>query len=336
MKDGDKVQVRGRIEVYKPYGNYQIIATSIEPAGQGLLYQEFERLKAELLEMGMFDDMYKKPIPKYIRRLGVITAPGGAAVRDIIQISKRRNPYIEIVLYPALVQGEGAVESIVHGIQVMDQMGMDTLIVGRGGGSIEDLWAFNEREVAQAIFQCETPVISAVGHETDVTIADFVSDLRAPTPSAAAELAVFDYQDLLSVLQGFEERMQRRMEVKIEMTRQRVDHVTRAIRLLSPENKGKERRVKLLELERKMQVAMERKLEDRKKRAALLAGRLEGSSPVKRLAAGYSYLEKDGQNITKASQVKMDDKMHIYLSEGELDVKVIGIAEESPWQKKIK
>jgi exodeoxyribonuclease VII large subunit len=336
MKDGDKVQVRGRIEVYKPYGNYQIIATSIEPAGQGLLYQEFERLKAELLEMGMFDDMYKKPIPKYIRRLGVITAPGGAAVRDIIQISKRRNPYIEIVLYPALVQGEGAVESIVHGIQVMDQMGMDTLIVGRGGGSIEDLWAFNEREVAQAIFQCETPVISAVGHETDVTIADFVSDLRAPTPSAAAELAVFDYQDLLSILQGFEERVQRRMEVKIEMTRQRADHVARAIRLLSPENKGKERRVKLLELERKMQVAMERKLEDRKKRAALLAGRLEGSSPVKRLAAGYSYLEKDGQNITKASQVKMDDKMHIYLSEGELDVKVIGIAEESPWQKKIK
>jgi exodeoxyribonuclease VII large subunit len=218
----------------------------------------------------------------------------------------------------------------------MDQMGMDTLIVGRGGGSIEDLWAFNEREVAQAIFQCETPVISAVGHETDVTIADFVSDLRAPTPSAAAELAVFDYQDLLSILQGFEERMQRRMEVKIEMTRQRADHVARAIRLLSPENKGKERRVKLLELERKMQVAMERKLEDRKKRAALLAGRLEGSSPVKRLAAGYSYLEKDGQNITKASQVKMDDKMHIYLSEGELDVKVIGIAEESPWQKKIK
>lgn len=336
MKDGDKVQVRGRIEVYKPYGNYQIIATSIEPAGQGLLYQEFERLKAELLEMGMFDDMYKKPIPKYIRRLGVITAPGGAAVRDIIQISKRRNPYIEIVLYPALVQGEGAVESIVHGIQVMDQMGMDTLIVGRGGGSIEDLWAFNEREVAQAIFQCETPVISAVGHETDVTIADFVSDLRAPTPSAAAELAVFDYQDLLSILQGFEERMQRRMEVKIEMTRQRADHVARAIRLLSPENKVKERRVKLLELERKMQVAMERKLEDRKKRAALLAGRLEGSSPVKRLAAGYSYLEKDGQNITKASQVKMDDRMHIYLSEGELDVKVIGITEESPWQKKIK
>lgn len=335
MKDGDKVQVRGRIEVYKPYGNYQIIASSIEPAGQGLLYQEFERLKEELLEMGMFDDMYKKPIPKYIRRLGVITAPGGAAVRDIIQISKRRDPYIEIVLYPALVQGDGAKESIVRGIETLDRMGLDTLIVGRGGGSIEDLWAFNEREVAQAIFQCETPVISAVGHETDFTIADYVADLRAPTPSAAAELAVFDYREFQMLLEGLRSRMLKAMQSKIVLKKNRCMEMSRTLRLLSPQNKLKDKRYKLSELEKAMQRSMEKNLEKKKRSMELLAGRLDGCSPVKRLAAGFSYLEMDGKNITRATDVQVDDALHIYLMEGELDVKVTNVTEESPWQKKI-
>ena len=187
MKDGDKVVVGGSVNVYERDGRYQLYAKDIKLEGAGILYERFLALKAELEEMGMFASEYKQQIPSYVRRLGVVTAPTGAAIQDIRNISYRRNPYIQIVLYPALVQGEGAKESIAAGIEALDQMNLDLIIVGRGGGSIEDLWAFNEEVVARAIFQCNTPVISAVGHETDTTIADFVADLRAPTPSAAAE-----------------------------------------------------------------------------------------------------------------------------------------------------
>ena len=192
MRDGDNVIVGGSISVYERDGKYQIYAKEITKEGSGLLYEKYLALKAELEEMGMFAPEYKKRIPTYIRRLGIVTAPTGAAVQDIRNISARRNPYVQLILYPALVQGEGAVSSIVNGIRALDALGVDVIIVGRGGGSIEDLWAFNEEEVARAIFECETPVISAVGHQTDTTIADFVADLRAPTPSAAAELAVID------------------------------------------------------------------------------------------------------------------------------------------------
>ena len=195
MKEGDKVIVTGSVEIYERDGKYQLYAREIELDGAGNLYLKFEALKRELAEMGIFAAEYKKPIPKYIKRLGIVTAPTGAAVQDIRNIASRRNPYVQLILYPALVQGEGAVASIVNGIRALDALGVDTIIVGRGGGSIEDLWAFNEEEVARAIFACNTPIISAVGHETDTTIADFVSDLRAPTPSAAAELAVFDYEE---------------------------------------------------------------------------------------------------------------------------------------------
>ena len=193
LEDGMSVLCTGNVGVYERGGSYQIYARNFTADGIGDLYVRFEQLKKELEEMGMFDPMYKKPVPKYAKKLGIVTAKTGAAVRDIVQISKRRNPYVDITLYPALVQGDGAVQSIVRGIKTLDLMGMDVIIVGRGGGSIEDLWAFNEREVAKAIFDADTPIISAVGHETDTTIADFVADLRAPTPSAGAELAVFDY-----------------------------------------------------------------------------------------------------------------------------------------------
>ncbi len=193
MKEGDKVVVTGSIEVYERDGKYQLYAREIELAGAGNLYLKFEALKRELEEMGMFDASYKKPIPKYAKRVGIVTAPTGAAIQDIRNIASRRNPYVQLILYPALVQGEGAAASVVNGIRTLDALGVDVMIVGRGGGSIEDLWAFNEEIVARAIFACETPVISAVGHETDTTIADYAADLRAPTPSAAAELAVFDY-----------------------------------------------------------------------------------------------------------------------------------------------
>ena len=195
MKEGDNVVVTGSIEVYERDGKYQLYAREITLAGAGDLYLKYEALKKELEEMGMFAKEYKQDIPKYAKTIGIVTAPTGAAVRDINNIAQRRNPYVQLILYPALVQGEGAAQSIVNGIHAMEQLHPDLLIVGRGGGSIEDLWAFNEEIVARAIFDCPIPVISAVGHETDTTIADYVADLRAPTPSAAAELAVFDIQD---------------------------------------------------------------------------------------------------------------------------------------------
>ncbi len=208
MKDGDKVVVGGRVDVYERDGRYQLCAKEIRLEGEGILYERFMQMKRELGELGMFDVSYKKPIPMYAMNIGVVTAPTGAAIRDIQNISHRRNPYVQVILYPALVQGEGAKDSIVEGIHVLDSLGLDCIIVGRGGGSLEDLWAFNEREVAEAIFACETPVISAVGHETDVTIADYVADLRAPTPSAAAELAVFDLGEFRKKLNRYADSLE--------------------------------------------------------------------------------------------------------------------------------
>ena len=188
MAEGQQVIVFGSVSVYERGGTYQLYARQIRLDGEGVLYEKFQALKKELEEMGMFAQEYKKPIPPFAMRVGVVTASTGAAVRDIMNISRRCNPYVQLILYPAQVQGEGASESIVKGIHMLEQAGVDVMIVGRGGGSIEDLWAFNEEIVARAIFDCSVPVISAVGHETDTTIADYVADLRAPTPSAAAEL----------------------------------------------------------------------------------------------------------------------------------------------------
>lgn len=203
MEEGQKVVVLGSVSVYERDGKYQIYAKEIILEGAGLLYQRFEQLKVELEEMGLFDPMYKKPIPRYATRIGICTAQTGAAIQDIINITTRRNPYVQLYLYPCLVQGADAAKDIVNGIRCLDSMNLDTIIVGRGGGSIEDLWAFNEKIVAEAIFNCNTPIISAVGHETDTTIADYVSDRRAPTPSAAAELAVFDYMEFENKLQNY-------------------------------------------------------------------------------------------------------------------------------------
>ena len=190
MDVGDRVVVLGEIRIYERDGQYQLYAQQVTRDGVGILYQKFMERKKELEEMGMFAQEYKRDIPRYASRVGIVTAPTGAAIRDIQNISHRRNPYVQLLLYPALVQGEGAAASIVQGIYAMEQKNVDVIIVGRGGGSMEDLWAFNEEIVARAIFECSVPVISAVGHETDYTIADYVADLRAPTPSAAAELAV--------------------------------------------------------------------------------------------------------------------------------------------------
>ena len=217
MQEGQQVIVLGSVSVYERDGRYQVYAKEIVLDGAGLLYEKFIKLKKELEEMGMFATEYKKPIPKYVRTVGVVTAPTGAAVRDIINITRRRNPYVQILLYPALVQGDGASESVVRGIRALEEAKVDVMIVGRGGGSIEDLWAFNEEKVARAVFECSVPVISAVGHETDTTIIDYVADLRAPTPSAAAELAICNYRELLETIRTERERIHRSMRRKLEV-----------------------------------------------------------------------------------------------------------------------
>jgi len=234
MKDGDKVVVGGRVDVYERDGRYQLYAKEIRLEGEGILYERFMKMKNELGELGMFDVSYKKPIPKYAMNIGVVTAPTGAAIRDIQNISHRRNPYVQVILYPALVQGEGAKDSIVEGIRVLDSLGLDCIIVGRGGGSLEDLWAFNEREVAEAIFACETPVISAVGHETDVTIADYVADLRAPTPSAAAELAVFDLGEFRKKLDRYADSLERLTSGRIRQDLRRAEWYEARLKASSP------------------------------------------------------------------------------------------------------
>ena len=257
MSNGQQVIVDGAVNVYERDGKYQLYATKIRQDGAGELYEKFVELKEELEEMGMFAPEYKQPIPKFVRRLGVVTAPTGAAIRDIINIATRRNPGIRIILYPAKVQGEGAAESVAAGLAALDALGVDVIIVGRGGGSIEDLWAFNEETVARAIFSCHTPVISAVGHETDTTIADFVADLRAPTPSAAAELAVADVTAWLQALDEDALQLQRIMQRMIKDARSRLRECELRMRYAKPQQRLMQQKQRLDEYEERLRRAMQ-------------------------------------------------------------------------------
>ena len=318
MKEGDKVMVTGSVEVYEGAGKYQIYAREIELDGEGNLYLQFEALKRELEEMGMFAPEYKKPIPKYVEVVGVVTAPTGAAIQDIRNIAYRRNPYVQVILYPALVQGEGAKESIVRGIQALEELGVDVIIVGRGGGSIEDLWAFNEECVARAIFDCSVPVISAVGHEIDWTIADYVSDLRAPTPSAAAELAIFDYVSTKQKLSEQKLRMERSMKRSVDMARRRLEHEKTKLRLLSPQNRLNENRRRLLELEEKITDKMTKCLTKKKHELMLFANTLEGLSPIKKISSGYAFVETKGKSIKSVEQIKTSDEITVHVIDGKM------------------
>ena len=323
MKEGDKVIVTGSVEVYERDGKYQLYAREISLDGAGNLYLKFEALKRELEEMGMFAPEYKKPIPAYVRSVGIVTAPTGAAVQDIRNIASRRNPYVQLILYPALVQGEGAAASIVNGIRALDALGVDVIIVGRGGGSIEDLWAFNEEIVARAIFECETPVISAVGHETDTTIADYVADLRAPTPSAAAELAVYDYRTVNMQIEAYQRRMDQLFFQKLETARLYIEKYQTRMKYLSPENRLRENRKYAVDLEETIARRMEQILTDRKHRVALLSERIDGVSPLKKLSQGYAYVQDAcGKALTDAGQVKSGDEIRIHLLNGQLQASV--------------
>lgn len=320
MKDGDNVVVGGTIDVYERDGRYQMYAREITLEGAGALYERFLALKQELEDMGMFAEEYKQPIPGFIRRLGVVTASTGAAIQDIRNISLRRDPGLEIILYPALVQGEGAAESIARGIRMLDDAGVDVIIVGRGGGSIEDLWAFNEEIVARAIFQCATPVISAVGHETDFTIADFVADLRAPTPSAAAELAVTDRRAVAETLKSYRNRYDRAMEARIQLYRTRLASLESRFEYLSPESRLRENRQYLSDMQENLERLMSGKLEAYRHELAVWIQRFQGLSPLGRLNSGYAYVsDSDGHTVTKASQVQPGDRLFIAVTDGTIE-----------------
>lgn len=327
MKEGDQIVVTGSMDVYERDGRYQIYAKKISLAGIGDLYVKFEELKRKLEDMGMFDEMYKQPIPRYIKRLGVVTAPTGAAVRDIISITKRRNPSVEIILYPAIVQGEHAPASIVNGIRCMSQMDVDTIIVGRGGGSIEDLWAFNEESVAQAIFDCEIPIISAVGHETDTTIADYVADLRAATPSAAAELAIFDVSVIQNQLLAYANQLGQGVQRRISKCRAQLQLQEQTLRRLSPENRLKQQRMRLMHTEEQLEQLIDKKLTACKHRLALHAGRMDALSPLKKMCSGYAYVQNEQHKAIKSTKdVTIDEMVRFYVQDGSMEAKIVSIS----------
>lgn len=329
LKEGQRIVAEGSVNVYEQNGTYQLYAKRITLDGTGLLYQQFEEMKARLEEMGMFAQEYKRPIPRYAMRIGIVTAGTGAAIRDIVTVARRRNPYVQLYLYSALVQGEGAKESIVHGIEVLDEMELDVLIVGRGGGSIEDLWAFNEECVARAIFACHTPVISAVGHEVDVTIADFVADLRAPTPSAAAELAVFDYRAFEERLWGYKGALLSVMERKLQRSRMQLEQRELKLKLFSPENRIFHRRQRLIALADKLEQRMDSLMSDRKHRLSLYAQKLNGLSPLVSLERGYSYVQnQDGQVVRSVRQLKEGEEIRLRLLEGSAKAVVTSLLPE--------
>lgn len=332
LSDGMKVVVDGRIDIYERDGKYQLYANKITRQGIGELYKKFEALKEYFQEMGYFSDEYKRPIPKFSNNIGIVTASTGAAIRDIINISHRRNPYVRLYLYPALVQGEQAKYSIVKGIEILDKMGLDCIIVGRGGGSIEDLWAFNEEMVAEAIFAASTPIISAVGHETDFTIADFVSDLRAPTPSAAAELAVCDIRQVEAVINGYREEIMRQMQFKIEDLRNICEKKELRIKKYDPIVILNERRESLIHAEEKLRHMVSVKLNNAKSRLSNDSAKLSGLSPLHRLTQGYSYVEsvKNGENVRCVDSIKIEDELLLYMSDGTVLTKVCSVNPENP------
>ncbi|MCR5742629.1 MAG: exodeoxyribonuclease VII large subunit [Lachnospiraceae bacterium] len=323
FQNGDKVVAAGSVSVYEKAGRYQIYVTGMEKAGLGDLYEQFERLKQKLNAEGLFDKSHKKAIPEFAQTIGIVTASTGAAVRDIVNVSRRRNPYVQLILYPALVQGEFAAESIAEGIRALDAIGVDVMIVGRGGGSIEDLWAFNEEIVARAIYECDTPVISAVGHETDTTIADFVSDLRAPTPSAAAELAVFRLKDVLDRLAGYKDSLYEAVMDDVDDLRNRLKHFEAGLRIHHPGYILSGQRQELLSISDKLMFVLNTKYERYTRRLENYAHRLDKKSPLKRISGGYGYvMTNDGKPLLSVENVSTGDDISIYLRDGKLRAQV--------------
>ena len=334
LEEGLKVTAFGSVNVYERDGKYQLYVREVQMDGQGDLYKRFEMLKAELLEMGMFDASYKKPLPKYAMKVGIVTAKTGAAIQDIINIATRRNPHIQLYLYPAIVQGSEAAPTIVQGIRTLDEMGLDVIIVGRGGGSLEDLWAFNEEIVARAIFNCNTPVISAVGHETDTTIADYVADMRAPTPSAAAELAVFDYNAYLAELRGYLDMLTKSMRNKHRATKDKLEQYALRVKHMSPTNRIVQKRQEIDDICTRMGERVRLKLERKRHELSIGVEKLEGLSPLNKLKSGYSYVAaSDGATLRSVNQLNQDDEVEIFLLDGRINASVNDIIKKDTFYK---
>lgn len=334
MSEGQQVVVFGSVSVYERSGSYQLYAREIRLDGEGRLYEKFQALKRELEEMGMFAKEYKKPIPIYVKKVGVVTAPTGAAIRDIMNISARRNPYVQLILYPAQVQGEGAAESIVHGIQMMEGQNVDVIIVGRGGGSIEDLWAFNEESVARAIFNCRIPVISAVGHETDITIADYVADLRAPTPSAAAELAVYDVRQVMTHLKETRLKMERLLSQKAQILRLQLRQYETRMKVLHPRYRLQDQQQRTMEYEDRLRNTMSQKIQGSRHVLAIYIEKIKGLSPLRKLNQGYAYVQDtEGKNVRTVRQVQKGDILSIHVTDGVIHSVVRDLKEEKREEK---
>lgn len=334
MKEGDNVVVNGSVQVYERDGRYQLYAKEITLDGAGALYVRYEKLKQELAEMGMFAAEYKQPLPAYIRTLGIVTAPTGAAIRDIQTIAHRRNPTVQLILYPALVQGDGAAESIVNGIHALEALGVDAMIVGRGGGSIEDLWAFNEEVVARAVFECRVPVVSAVGHETDTTIIDYVADLRAPTPSAAAELTVWQLEQAQERLDIARRELDRRMQQRLEQSYGQLERLALRLRHASPAYQLNARRQYAAELEERLRLHQERALESAKHRLQLLAQQLELHSPLHRLGEGYSLVtDEAGRAVMDFELITTGQQLTLHMLAGDVITRVEDKQCRKPWNR---
>ncbi len=319
-----EVLVTGRISVFPRDGVYQLYAESMEPLGKGALYAAFEQMKARLEAKGYFDTAHKKPLPPFPKKIGIITSPIGAAVADMKNILSRRYPIAEIYIYPALVQGEGAPEDLCRGIEYFDTRGdIDIIIIGRGGGSLEDLWAFNDERLAKAVYFCATPVISAVGHETDFTICDFVADLRAPTPSAAAELAVPEKTELLTALDAYSARLQTAAFRSVERKRALLDALSEKKCFTSPRYLTDRLNEELASLDRRLSMSIEHKLTNEKQRLGAVSARLAALNPMNVLARGYAAVFDTNKNVVDSVQkVSENQKLSLMLADGELGVTV--------------
>ena len=329
-ESGMKVVVSGRVSVFPRDGAYQLYCQTMFPDGVGELAYAFEQLKSRLHKEGLFDPVKKQPLPAYPTTIALITSPAGAAVRDMIRILGARWPMSKVIVVPVRVQGAEAPEEICQALDLVNALeAADLIITGRGGGSMEDLWAFNEEIVAQAIYECRTPVISAVGHETDVTIADYVADLRAPTPSAAAELAVYDVRLVLEELYGYKDRLARCILAQVDAGREHLDFTEKRLRYLNPENQMVQKRQYLIDIEERLFRNMKDQLQKKKQMMSLLAARLDAKSPLKRLAGGYAYVtDEAGRMVDSAKSLQVNDVLMMTFSDGVVKSEVREVVEE--------
>ena len=317
LEDGQEVVVEGNISVYERGGSYRLYAQEIRLNGIGELYVAYEMLKQKLYEEGLFDHEKKKPIPKNPKKIGVVTAMTGAAIHDIISTAKRRNPYVQLILYPAKVQGDGASDTIVAGIKALDQYGVDIIIVGRGGGSIEDLWAFNEEKVARAIYEAQTPIISGTGHEVDTTIADYAADLRAATPTAACELAVPDIREVMEGITNREYTLRTLLKQVVRRYQIKLQQYQITIANFDPRFQLQEQKMHLAELEEQIHAVMKNKMTDYQHKLELYTKELHGLSPTAKLINGFGYIEgSNGEPVTSVKKVMEGDQISLTISDG--------------------